>query len=55
MSEPRPRRRRRAVGPAGAPDADEPVLDLEPEPREAARDDDERLRADLPPHHDRGV
>lgn len=48
------RRRRRAVGPAGASDGTEPALDLEPEPAEE-RDDAERLRRDVPPHHDRGV
>lgn len=48
------RRRRRAVGPAGASDRPEPALDLEPEPVDEG-DDAERLRRDVPPHHDRGV
>jgi len=55
MTEPRARRRRRAVGPHGASEAREPALDLEPEGREAQRDDDEHLRQDRPPHHDQGV
>jgi hypothetical protein len=49
---PQPRRRRRAVGPPGArPSQDEPRLD-DPE-RAAPADDDERFRAERPPHHDR--
>ena len=44
------RRRRRAVGPAGAapavPVEDWPAVSEEPVP-----DDDERLLADVPPHH----
>lgn len=49
-----PRRRRRAVGPAGGAEGAEPALDLEPD-RADERDDAERLRRDVPPHHDRGV
>jgi len=53
------RRRRRAVGPAGAWLAEEPAADpLDPrrEPGEqdvdeGSADDDERLRRDVPPHH----
>ncbi len=48
------RRRRRAVGPPGAhPPGDEPLL--VPVERTDSPADDERLRADRPPHHDRGV
>ena len=48
MTDPPPRRRRRAVGPPGArPAGDEPRAD------EPAADDDERFLADRPPHHDR--
>jgi hypothetical protein len=50
-----PRRRRRAVGPAGARPADPGEVgrllrepDDEPAPVE---DDDERLRREVPPHH----
>ena len=50
-----PRRRRRAVGPAGArpPAPAEQWADLLPaEPVPAERpDDDERLRREVPPHH----
>jgi hypothetical protein len=49
------RRRRRAVGPTGAPSAAEPRLELEAEPRQGLTDDDDRLRRDRPPHHDRGL
>jgi hypothetical protein len=55
VTESRSRRRRRAVGPAGAPAAPEPRLDLAPEREEAATDDAERYRREQPPHHDRGV
>ena len=52
-----PRRsRRRAVGPRGAAPSEGPAwpeLD-EPAPEPGHRDDD-RLLADRPPHHDRGV
>ncbi len=59
----RSRPRRRAVGPPGArPPLDEPpglrsehLLRADDEPGPADRDDDERLQADRPPHHDRGV
>ncbi len=51
---PRTRRRRRAVGPPGATPTQEPVVDLPAEYSEEA-DDVERLRRDVPPHHDRGV
>jgi hypothetical protein len=48
-----PRPRRRAVGPPGGrPPQDEPRLD-EPERTEPPPDDDERFRAERPPHHDR--
>lgn len=52
-----PRRRRRSVGPAGAPGASqEPRLGLAAEPpAPGGDDDDERLRRDRPPHHDQGV
>ncbi len=52
---------RRAVGPPGArppyPEPRAPGPDPFPqtEPSTEAPDDDERLRADRPPHHDRGV
>jgi len=53
------RPRRRAVGPVGAPAPDaEPtgLEDLRPPDREVPPpDEDERLRADRPPHHDQGV
>jgi len=54
---PRRRRPRRAVGPPGALDADEPALDLDDERRQAPPEDDpaDRYRAEQPPHHDRGV
>lgn len=49
-------RRRRAVGPAGAPADPEPRLDLEPEHLpEREPDPAERYRREQPPHHDRGV
>src|SRR5438128_1599216 len=49
---PPPRRHRRAVGPPGArPPVDEPRVE-EPESQPTV-DDDERLRAERPPHHDR--
>lgn len=51
----RGRRRRRAVGPVGAVVPAEPLLDLGSERPAEPVDDDERLRRDLPPHHDRGV
>ena len=51
-----PRPRRRAVGPPGArPPQDEPRLDGSDgdEPKASAQaDDDERFRAERPPHHD---
>jgi len=50
-----PRRRRRAVGPPGAPAGEDPGLDLAREPAPTPGDDDERLRRDQPPHHDRGL
>ncbi|MBC7374278.1 MAG: hypothetical protein H7323_09845 [Frankiales bacterium] len=57
MTEPPPvessqsvRRRRRAVGPPGAP-AGERVQGWEPVERPEPVDDDERLLADVPPHH----
>jgi hypothetical protein len=53
--QPRGRLRRRAVGPAGAVPSGEPLLHLATEHRPEPADDDERLRRDLPPHHDRGV
>ncbi|HWG93573.1 MAG TPA: hypothetical protein VNU66_05030 [Mycobacteriales bacterium] len=53
MPEDRPRRRRRAVGPAGAPAGEEPRLDLEA-PAEAPPDRD-RFERERPPHHDRGL
>ena len=49
-----PRRRRRAVGPTGAPPAsDEPSPELTElnEPRDRDEDDEERLLRDVPPHH----
>jgi hypothetical protein len=47
-----PRRRRRAVGPAGAtPPVAEPRIE-EPE-KTPQPDDDERFHAERPPHHDR--
>ena len=52
------RRRRRAVGPTGAIARADPLPELDAEraaERAAEPDDDERLRRDLPPHHDRGV
>jgi len=52
------RPRRRAVGPPGAPapGAEPSGLEVaEQAEREVPPDDDERLRADRPPHHDRGV
>jgi hypothetical protein len=49
------RRRRRAVGPQGAVDAEEPRLELEADRAAPAADDAERYRRDQPPHHDRGV
>ena len=53
---PAPRRRRRAVGPAGGvPTGGEPDLGLHEAHEPPAPADDERLRADRPPHHDRGV
>lgn len=49
-----PRQHRRAVGPPGAPvPVDEPRAER-PE-REPEPDDDDALRADRPPHHDRGT
>jgi DNA-binding MarR family transcriptional regulator len=46
------RRRRRAVGPAGAVPGTEPALDLGEDRDPAARaDDDERLLREVPPHH----
>jgi DNA-binding MarR family transcriptional regulator len=46
------RRRRRAVGPAGAVRATEPALGLDEDRRPAARpEDDERLLREVPPHH----
>ena len=53
--EPTARRRRRAVGPPGARNADQELRlpDAEQEPQPPS--DDERLLADRPPHHDRGV
>lgn len=48
-----PRRRRRAVGPPGARPSTAADLDvLAPEPTRPAPDDDERLRREVPPHHD---
>ena len=48
------RRHRRAVGPAGAPaPAEEPRVDPADVEPDRIPDDDERLRADRPPHHDR--
>ena len=48
-----PRRRRRAVGPPGAKEpVAEPRID-EPERATPTHDDDERFRAERPPHHDR--
>jgi hypothetical protein len=55
VTDPARRRRRRAVGPTGAAPAQESRLDLAPEASTPRRDDDERLTADRPPHHDRGV
>ena len=47
-------RHRRAVGPPGAAlPADEPRVERDDVEREPVPDDDERLRADRPPHHDR--
>ena len=49
-----PRRRRRAVGPAGARVAeqvDRALLAVGPAQDTPAPDDEERLRADVPPHH----
>ena len=47
-----PRRRRRAVGPAGARPTQEPDLQLEePAADLPPADDDERLRREVPPHH----
>ena len=53
------RRRRRAVGPAGSrPVGPEPRAEPDPESVDGSPDagecaDDDRLRADRPPHHDR--
>ena len=54
LEPPTRRRRRRAVGPPGAraTDVEVRLSDVEPE---ASPSDDERLLADRPPHHDRGV
>ena len=49
--DPDKRRRRRAVGPPGARPAQEPALDLRPEPEQPPADDDERLLREVPPHH----
>jgi len=46
------------VGPAGAVGTADPVPHLDAARTDGAStgpDDDERLRRDLPPHHDRGV
>ena len=52
-----PRRHRRAVGPPGArPSAAEPRVgdaSADPDDRRDPPDDDARLSADRPPHHDR--
>lgn len=49
---PAPRRRRRAVGPAGARPSQEPDRSLAEQARDAGTpDDDERLRREVPPHH----
>lgn len=47
---PRPRRRRRAVGPPGAQPSQEPDLALD-EDVPVPPDDDERLLREVPPHH----
>ena len=49
------RRRRRATGPPGAVAVTEPLVELDPGRGEDPAADDERLRQDVPPHHDRGV
>ena len=51
--QPQPRRRRRAVGPAGARPSAEPDLGLvDPTPgKRGDSADDERLRREVPPHH----
>lgn len=49
---PRPRPRRRAVGPPGARPAQEPALDVRsPDTEQPSVDDDERLLREVPPHH----
>ena len=54
-ADPQPRRRRRAVGPPGARPAQDEVRLPDVEREAAPPSDDERLLADRPPHHDRGV
>lgn len=49
--QPRPRRRRRAVGPAGARPSQEPDLALRDPAPELPPDDDLRLLREVPPHH----
>jgi hypothetical protein len=52
------RRRRRAVGPPGAPAGAEPRLGLHADDDRNAPprpDDAERYRREQPPHHDKGV
>ena len=48
---PRPRRRRRAVGPPGAQPSQEPDLALRDPAPELPPDDDARLLREVPPHH----
>jgi hypothetical protein len=48
---PRPRRRRRAVGPAGARPSQEPDPALRDPAPDLPPDDDQRLLREVPPHH----